>query len=453
MATSEKLLVLRGTTYHARLDVPEDVRGIIGKRVYSRSLRTSSLPEAKMLLGRVLADWRAEILQARGKLTNSTWKVEVFEDVRQHRETAAFARTAPDAMELESIWDRAISAAFPNGVPEDLRQSLEHEKHHMLTQGSPPDVDIFNDVLLKQFKEVRLGQVELTSAEREVADVKQFRDFLKARKFGFSADIVGLWIASLDVKTIVKRSKLRSGKTYIKWLQTKGFYPTTVDNPFDNQSLPKVKRKETMKEPRLPFETIEVGHIFKKAVEAKDTLLAATIAIAAYTGMRAEEIAQIKKSDIQEPEENKYIINVRDVGTKTKAGIRAVPVHNDLYPLILFLDTESKSEYLLDYETESRIGKRSVLLVTRFSKLKRALEYGKEKTFHSLRHSLATQLERAEIPENIAADILGHKKTTMSYGLYSGGTSLAARLDAINKIEGFHLRLRKIVPQIYFESA
>ncbi|MCY1222765.1 Phage integrase family protein [compost metagenome] len=214
-----------------------------------------------------------------------------------------------------------------------------------------------------------------------------------------------------------------------------------------------MKRKEAMKEPRLPFDATEIAHIFEKSLEAKDTLLASTIAIAAYTGMRAEEIAQIRKADIQEPEKSKYIINVRDVGTKTKAGIRAVPVHDDLYPLIKFLVKDSKSEYLLDYQTLSRIDKRSVLLVTRFSKLKRNLNYGKEKTFHSLRHSLATQLERAEIAENIAADILGHKKTTMSYGLYSGGTSIAARLEAISKIEGFQLLINKIVPKRYFESA
>ena len=29
-----------------------------------------------------------------------------------------------------------------------------------------------------------------------------------------------------------------------------------------------------------------------------------------------------------------------------------------------------------------------------------------------------------ECPENIAADIVGHKKQTMTYGLYSGGSGL-----------------------------
>ena len=43
------------------------------------------------------------------------------------------------------------------------------------------------------------------------------------------------------------------------------------------------------------------------------------------------------------------------------------------------------------------------------------------KVFHCFRNTVATKLESAGIPENIAADIVGHDKATMTYGLYSGG--------------------------------
>jgi hypothetical protein len=35
----------------------------------------------------------------------------------------------------------------------------------------------------------------------------------------------------------------------------------------------------------------------------------------------------------------------------------------------------------------------------------------------------------------VAADILGHEKQTMTYGLYSGGSSLKQKREAINKIK------------------
>ena len=41
--------------------------------------------------------------------------------------------------------------------------------------------------------------------------------------------------------------------------------------------------------------------------------------------------------------------------------------------------------------------------------------------------------------EGITADIVGHEKQTMTYGLYSGGTSMEQKTDAINRIDyGIH---------------
>ena len=55
--------------------------------------------------------------------------------------------------------------------------------------------------------------------------------------------------------------------------------------------------------------------------------------------------------------------------------------------------------------------------------------------FHSIRKTVATLLEDSGVAENVAADILGHDKPTMTYGLYSGGTSLATKRDAIEKLD------------------
>ena len=40
----------------------------------------------------------------------------------------------------------------------------------------------------------------------------------------------------------------------------------------------------------------------------------------------------------------------------------------------------------------------------------------------------------AGVPENVVADIVGHEKTTMTYGLYSGGLSLVVKHEALNKL-------------------
>jgi integrase len=70
-----------------------------------------------------------------------------------------------------------------------------------------------------------------------------------------------------------------------------------------------------------------------------------------------------------------------------------------------------------------------------FGKVKSKLGFDTRYVFHSIRATVATQLEQAGVPEGVAADILGHDKPNMSYGVYSGGTSFEQKRDAIEKLD------------------
>ncbi len=59
---------------------------------------------------------------------------------------------------------------------------------------------------------------------------------------------------------------------------------------------------------------------------------------------------------------------------------------------------------------------------------------GSQHVFHSLRKTVVTILENAGVPENVVADIVGHEKPTMTYGLYSGGVSLTVKREALAKL-------------------
>ena len=56
-----------------------------------------------------------------------------------------------------------------------------------------------------------------------------------------------------------------------------------------------------------------------------------------------------------------------------------------------------------------------------------------QETF-SLKDEWIERLEREMGPENVVADIVGHEKPTMTYGLYSGGISLAVKADALARL-------------------
>jgi len=70
----------------------------------------------------------------------------------------------------------------------------------------------------------------------------------------------------------------------------------------------------------------------------------------------------------------------------------------------------------------------------RFGRLKSAEGYNSHHVFHSIRKTFVTLLENAGISENVTADIVGHEKPRITYGLYSGGTALNLMRESIEKI-------------------
>jgi integrase len=54
--------------------------------------------------------------------------------------------------------------------------------------------------------------------------------------------------------------------------------------------------------------------------------------------------------------------------------------------------------------------------------------------FHSLRGNFAQALENNGVPENLAQQIIGHKKQSLTFGLYSHGVDLPVLARSVNKI-------------------
>jgi integrase len=120
--------------------------------------------------------------------------------------------------------------------------------------------------------------------------------------------------------------------------------------------------------------------------------------------------------------------------SKTDAGSRIIPLHPAIADLIDRLCRDTKDGYLIPSTSINQYNERSTGLGRRFGRLKTSLGYGPELVFHSLRKTVTTKLEQAGVPEGVAADIVGHEKQTMTYGLYSGGSSMTQKMDAIIKI-------------------
>ena len=148
-----------------------------------------------------------------------------------------------------------------------------------------------------------------------------------------------------------------------------------------------------------------------------------------HTGARIEEICSLLCKDIDLENESITIVD-----SKTEAGERTIPIHYFIKPRIKKLVLNAKDDYLLPNLTKNKYGDRSNAIGKRFGRLKTKQDFTSRYVFHSIRKTFTTMLENAGVGENLAADIVGHEKPRITYGLYSGGASLETMKDAIQKI-------------------
>lgn len=221
---------------------------------------------------------------------------------------------------------------------------------------------------------------------------------------------------------------LCSYRNYWSYLQDSHVVSIEHD-PFDLQRLlaGKFKRAAKKKAQRRAFSPANVVHLWSLAVDRGDQQLADLIVLGAYTGARIEELCSLKGDDV-----NPESFIVREA--KTNAGVREVPIHSALVPLMARLKASTKDGYLLSGLTFNKYGDRSNAIGKRFGRLKESAGFDGTLVFHSLRKTLITLLEQAGIPENFCCDIVGHEKGTIGYGHYSGGASLANKRDAIENV-------------------
>ena len=196
--------------------------------------------------------------------------------------------------------------------------------------------------------------------------------------------------------------------------------------PFERLDLKKTSAKTSKQDERKPFEASDVVKL-KATVNTKDKQLADLIEVAMWTGCRIEELCSLKLEKVTDH------LAIEDA--KTPSGWRQVPIHSRLQGTIERLKEESKDGFLISGLTVNKYGDRSNAIGKRFGRLKTEMGFKEQYVFHSIRKTVATLLDRAGVPENVAADIIGHEKPTMTYGLYSGGSDLKVMREAIEKIE------------------
>lgn len=427
-------LIKQGNKWSVKVAIPEDVQGIFGKRAFKKSLETSDKSVAIARSGPLISRFKDEIEEARGnpKQHLDAYLLSAQEFLREARKDPGFNEDSVQALQDEII-DKLVRV---NGKkhPEELSEVEEAQviRAYKITDGQiTPFVQPLDDyaasrkVEPKTIAKERHAVTEFASVVPMIQEVdgKAVRRFTEklSREVG------------LKNKTI--RDRLSSLRIYWEWLVLRGYARDDAPNPFEGVKLPKENRKQIAVDTRQPFSVEDVRKLHEGVMATDSEMLKAAFMIAIFTGCRIEEIASLETANVTEQ-------TIQIVRAKSPAGNRTLPVHDAIKPLIKEL-VKRGHEYLLPDLKADKYGGRSSSIGNHFGRIKTRLGYDSRYVFHSLRKTVATQLEQAGVSEGVAADILGHDKRTMSYGLYSGGSSMKQKREAILRLDyGLGLQTR-----------
>lgn len=404
--------------WYAVLEIPETLRPHFGNKTrFVRSLETDSHIVAERRVLPVIAAWRSEITRARQ---------EPDDDAAFFRRALRNAKSEEQRQAiLEQIdmaaWD--IGAINVENIGDKPSGDPEAQRFHASATG-----------LLVNFTEhidEWLSTSHATAKTRDMqrSDIKRFAaSFTKVQDVQRSE--VRRWITELmnerglKPKTVQRiLSALRGYWRYLQSIEVAG----EDDEPFAQLDVARQNKRTEPRSARQPFEPSDVMRLLDAAISRSDDKLADLIRLGMWTGCRIEELCALKTEQVKDDH-----FSVGDA--KTKAGWRDVPIHPELTQTMARLIENSKDGHVLSGLTKNKYGDRSNGIGKRFGRLKTELDFGSQFVFHSIRKTVVTILENAGVSENVVADIVGHEKTTMTYGLYSGGLSLAIKRDALNKL-------------------
>ncbi|MFY9513613.1 MAG: tyrosine-type recombinase/integrase [Rubrivivax sp.] len=413
---------LRRHVWFARLTIPEELRAHFGLRRFSQSLKTGDRRRAVELAQPVVALWKAKIRQARGDANA------VQAEALRWREALQEARKAGSDEHVEVLESLVVDRAHEKEAEDGERAA---QSFASLALGRSPPSGLHFDAWV-----VSISHLQQKGRDQYQADVKRLIARFAALD-DMTPTALRQWASELTkhrqspVSPASMKRMVSCWRSYWKYLRGQEVVPPDSD-PFSLIELPSRgagKAKSAAKAGWRPFQPADVCKLADAARDSGqgDQQLVVLITLAAYSGARIEELCSLKVTDA-----GSAALHIADA--KTAAGIRDVPIHPAIKGLVRALVKDSEDGYLISGLTFNKYGDRSNAIGKRFGRLKARLGFGEPFVFHSIRKTVVTLLEDAGVSENLAADIVGHEKPRITYGLYSGGASMKTKAAALGKV-------------------
>ncbi|ENH2815078.1 TPA: site-specific integrase [Enterobacter hormaechei subsp. hoffmannii] len=364
--------------YLVRIAIPSYMRHLFqGKRYFMKSTGTRDIRQARLFRDAIALEWTRlrNLLKPQGGSS-------VDQIIDELRRVSVYAKEAPASF-------GALVQACPSLLKMRDLYLLQYSEKRKLTTLSKTNKAV--EVLLTHLKK---KDIQLRDINRTI--VTGWLDKLKTER---APQTIQNYISALAQIWDLARNR---------------YHDAPQDNPWRGHAL-------EAKSSKVSYEVFAPGELAKIYALLDDEMKAVT-AIGAYSGMRLNEICTLRESSIKNVE---GVLCFEITEGKTKSAARIVPVHSKIIPLVKSLLKTTHSGFLFYHAsiTDRADGKRSTWHTQQFTRAKRKAlgePAAERKVFHSLRHAFVQQLDRAQVPEDRIALLVGHERgNTESFKTYS----------------------------------
>ncbi|ADE15030.1 integrase family protein [Nitrosococcus halophilus Nc 4] len=440
---NKRYLLRRRQTWYIRIRVPDSLYPVIGKKHITRSLKTRDIHEARARRWSVVKEIKAYLnAQARQGFIAPDSPEVIIQRAKETRNEINLGLEDPENAEI--VWDVYVDQLIDRHGKPDPETGEPKVDEAIVTAvrlgyeiiSSGKGVMLASQALEENLEELRGRQVLNQTIRARERRVNAFLRWLGGdRKLKeISREDAGRYVTQVLLKRGNSQKTVKDTisdlSAFFNWAMERG---QTVSNPFRgmSKSVRDTTRgtREKKNGKRRVWTQKELKHLLLeiKARLGEDDPLWAMTVIALYTGMRENEIAETRLEDVHSD-------HIHIPEGKTESSIRDTPIHPLLKPFIEQLKASSTEGYLISGLIRGgEDNKRHHYFAKRFGRFKRekAGLTDSRIVFHSFRKNFAGALEQAGVSETLAQQIVGHKKQSLTYGLYSPGVDLEKMAEAV----------------------
>ncbi|MBB4286754.1 site-specific integrase [Roseospira goensis] len=469
-----RYLKKRRQTWYFRLTVPPDLRDKLGKTEIVESLGTRDLSLAQSRRWDWRATWEDRFDALRGNERQDRAAIrETYKRTLQEARDGFLGKPEGDEHEftigdtISALVEQGERKTKQDGEVDPITEAKIHALQDYAAERRGETVKTkavyamtineaakrYLDAIAKEITLQTRGQYEATfRLFADFMDDKPLRDVTRRDAAAFLEELARFsptWGRSPKTKdrSFADLKALYAGKGEGLSQRTLNRYITALsglwkwardreevggENPFD-RFFKAINEKNSSG--YVPFSLGDLNALFALPAPTNPVLWEVPL-VALFTGMRLGEVCSLTWENVQQ-EDGIWFFDI--TAAKSVAGIRVVPVHDALGWLVARRPTSGAdlaNPIWPVLKPGGPDGKRSWYMTKAFGTFRRSRGItDKGKVFHSFRKNAVQCLERARVPQNEAAEIVGHEKEGITYRVYNpDGLTMAQRREVVRKI-------------------